>query len=138
MRVVAPCVREFPDILSFTPDTVNGVPRVISSSSTAPRLQLLADPARGALRGPDRRAWMAAFTPEDLSRLRDTVKRRGEQLQRRKREIDVLRRAAWLRMDLLREEGALDPPGTAPVPRRAAPRVAAPELAANGELAPAR
>lgn len=104
---------------------------------------------------------MAAFTPEDLGRLREAVRLRGEQIERRKREIDVLRRAAWLRMDLLHEDGALDPPGVplypaaaareecpgaaagepawpAPATTETAMCDAAPELAANGELAPTR
>jgi len=50
------------------------------------------------------------FTSEELEALRQSALARGERIARRKREIDVLRRALWLRMDLLREVATPHPP----------------------------
>ncbi|HEU4559748.1 MAG TPA: hypothetical protein VFS20_17980 [Longimicrobium sp.] len=64
---------------------------------------------------------MPSLDPEELRRLLKAVKERREQIARRKQEIEVLRRAAWLRMDLLRQDAALDPAAVARAPARGWP-----------------
>ncbi|HET7461985.1 MAG TPA: hypothetical protein VFJ82_12085 [Longimicrobium sp.] len=53
---------------------------------------------------------MTTFTSEELEALRQSARARAERIARRKREIEVLRRAVWLRMDLLREITTPHPP----------------------------
>ena len=67
---------------------------------------------------------MSSIKPEELRQLLNTVKERGEQIAQRKQEIDTLRRAMWVRIDLLRQDGALGPPRVerTPSPGEADPR----------------
>jgi len=72
---------------------------------------------------------MATFTPEELEALRRSIRTRADEIARRKREVDVMRRALWLRMEVVREHCARplwSLPGGEPEIRSAADFVPAP------------